>query len=87
MREAADSDRNTRSDRKRNQQESHGARGQGNPEFLVGEEIMSSLKDIDMVAYVRFASVYRQFRISTILSTKSKRFLTPKKANNIDFGV
>jgi len=28
----------------------------------IGEEIMSALKDIDMVAYVRFASVYRQFK-------------------------
>lgn len=29
---------------------------------LIGEEIMSGLKDIDEVAYVRFASVYRQFK-------------------------
>jgi transcriptional repressor NrdR len=28
----------------------------------VGEEIMSALKDLDKVAYVRFASVYRQFK-------------------------
>ncbi len=28
----------------------------------VGEEVMSSLKETDKVAYVRFASVYRQFR-------------------------
>lgn len=28
----------------------------------IGEEIMSALKDLDKVAYVRFASVYRQFR-------------------------
>ncbi|MCC6346405.1 MAG: transcriptional repressor NrdR [Nitrospirales bacterium] len=28
----------------------------------IGEEIMSSLKDLDKVAYVRFASVYRQFK-------------------------
>jgi transcriptional repressor NrdR len=28
----------------------------------VGEEIMSALKELDKVAYVRFASVYRQFR-------------------------
>ncbi|MBI4684115.1 MAG: transcriptional repressor NrdR [Nitrospirae bacterium] len=28
----------------------------------VGEEVMSALKDLDMVAYVRFASVYRQFK-------------------------
>jgi transcriptional repressor NrdR len=28
----------------------------------IGEEIMSELKDLDKVAYVRFASVYRQFK-------------------------
>ena len=28
----------------------------------VGEEVMVSLKELDKVAYVRFASVYRQFK-------------------------
>ena len=28
----------------------------------VGEQVMSSLRDLDKVAYVRFASVYRQFK-------------------------
>ncbi|MEW6115831.1 MAG: transcriptional regulator NrdR [Nitrospirota bacterium] len=28
----------------------------------VGEEIMAALKELDKVAYVRFASVYRQFK-------------------------
>jgi transcriptional repressor NrdR len=28
----------------------------------IGEEIMSELKSVDEVAYVRFASVYRQFK-------------------------
>ncbi len=28
----------------------------------IGEQIMSDLKDLDKVAYVRFASVYRQFK-------------------------
>jgi len=32
------------------------------PSAWVGEEVMSSLKETDKVAYVRFASVYRQFR-------------------------
>ena len=27
----------------------------------IGEMVMSRLKDVDEVAYVRFASVYRQF--------------------------
>ncbi|HUO78294.1 MAG TPA: transcriptional regulator NrdR [Thermodesulfovibrionales bacterium] len=32
------------------------------PSAWIGEEVMSSLKETDKVAYVRFASVYRQFR-------------------------
>jgi len=32
------------------------------PSSLIGEEVMSALKEIDKVAYVRFASVYRQFK-------------------------
>jgi len=32
------------------------------PVNIIGEEIMRRLKSLDEVAYVRFASVYRQFR-------------------------
>jgi len=32
------------------------------PSAWIGEEIMKGLKEIDEVAYVRFASVYRQFK-------------------------
>lgn len=32
------------------------------PSSWIGEEVMSSLRDMDKVAYVRFASVYRQFK-------------------------
>jgi len=32
------------------------------PSKLIGEMIMSKLKDLDSVAYVRFASVYREFK-------------------------
>jgi transcriptional repressor NrdR len=32
------------------------------PSAWIGEEIMSELKELDKVAYVRFASVYRQFK-------------------------
>ena len=31
------------------------------PTKLIGEMIMKQLHDVDKVAYVRFASVYRQF--------------------------
>lgn len=30
--------------------------------LTLGEEVMSALKDLDEVAYIRFASVYRQFQ-------------------------
>lgn len=32
------------------------------PSSIIGEQIMAGLKEIDEVAYVRFASVYRQFK-------------------------
>ena len=39
----------------------------------IGEIIMSVLKDIDEVAYVRFASVYRQFKdIDTFMAELTK---------------
>ena len=39
----------------------------------IGELVMSYLKDIDEVAYVRFASVYRQFKdINTFMSELNK---------------
>ena len=39
----------------------------------IGELVMEQLKDVDEVAYVRFASVYRQFRdINTFMEELSK---------------
>lgn len=32
------------------------------PSSIIGEQLMSGLREIDEVAYVRFASVYRQFK-------------------------
>ncbi|MBI5739536.1 MAG: transcriptional repressor NrdR [Nitrospirae bacterium] len=32
------------------------------PSALIGEQVMNGLREIDEVAYVRFASVYRQFK-------------------------
>jgi transcriptional repressor NrdR len=32
------------------------------PSTVIGEKVMNELKTLDGVAYVRFASVYRQFR-------------------------
>lgn len=39
----------------------------------IGEQVMNQMKDIDEVAYVRFASVYRQFKdIDTFMAELTK---------------
>jgi len=51
----------------------------------IGEMIMESLKDLDEVAYVRFASVYRQFKdINTFVEEVSKLLNKDKKRNMED---
>lgn len=43
------------------------------PSAQIGEMVMDRLKDVDEVAYVRFASVYRQFKdISTFMNELNK---------------
>ena len=43
------------------------------PSAKIGELVMDRLKDVDEVAYVRFASVYRQFKdIDTFMRELSK---------------
>ena len=43
------------------------------PTELVGEQVMDKLREVDEVAYVRFASVYRQFKdIHTFMAELSK---------------
>ncbi len=43
------------------------------PSTKIGEMVMDRLKDVDEVAYVRFASVYRQFKdISTFMAELNK---------------
>ena len=40
---------------------------------VIGEMVMDKLKDLDSVAYVRFASVYREFKdVNTFLSELKK---------------
>lgn len=45
------------------------------PASLIGEEVMKNLKDIDQVAYVRFASVYREFKDVTEFMDELKHLL------------
>jgi len=43
------------------------------PTVLVGEQVMEKLREVDEVAYVRFASVYRQFKdLETFMSELTK---------------
>ncbi|MBI5196953.1 MAG: transcriptional repressor NrdR [Nitrospirae bacterium] len=50
------------------------------PSSWVGEQIMLELKGIDEVAYVRFASVYRQFRDIKEFMEEIKGLVVDKKA-------
>ena len=52
------------------------------PTTVIGEMVMSRLKTLDEVAYVRFASVYRQFRdINTFMVELNKLLLDDEKAD------
>ena len=43
------------------------------PSALIGEIVMDKLKDLDAVAYVRFASVYREFKdVDTFMDVLKK---------------
>ena len=44
----------------------------------IGEKVMENLRDIDEVAYVRFASVYRQFTDATTFIKEVNKLLTDK---------
>ena len=43
------------------------------PSDVIGELVMNKLKDLEAVAYVRFASVYREFKdINTFMDELKK---------------
>ena len=43
------------------------------PSEVIGELLMNKLKNLDAVAYVRFASVYREFKdVNTFMSELKK---------------
>ena len=43
------------------------------PTSVIGELVMDKLKDLDEVAYVRFASVYREFKdVNTFMEELGK---------------
>lgn len=56
------------------------------PSSVIGELVMTALKELDEVAYVRFASVYRQFRdindfvkeLGMLLEERTECLFSPK---------
>ena len=48
------------------------------PSKVIGEMIMNRLKDLDSVAYVRFASVYREFKDVNTFMQEIKKILDAK---------
>lgn len=53
----------------------------------IGEMIMDSLKKIDEIAYVRFASVYRQFKDINTFLTEIERLMTREAGNTENAAV
>lgn len=50
------------------------------PSSIIGEMLMRKLKDLDQVAYVRFASVYREFKdVETFMDELKKILETDKR--------
>ena len=45
---------------------------------VIGEKVMELLRDVDQVAYVRFASVYRQFKDIDTFMTELTKLLSEK---------
>ena len=48
------------------------------PSSVIGELIMNKLKDLDPVAYVRFASVYREFKDVNTFMDELKKMIANK---------
>ena len=49
------------------------------PSSVIGEKVMQKLHELDEVAYVRFASVYREFKDVNDFFSELKTLLTEKK--------
>ncbi len=48
----------------------------------IGEMVMNGLKDIDEVAYIRFASVYRQFKDTSTFLQEIEKMIKDSKARD-----
>jgi transcriptional repressor NrdR len=54
------------------------------PSTAIGEKIMAKLHELDDVAYVRFASVYREFKDVNDFVAELKKLLSAQKAEKAD---
>lgn len=45
------------------------------PSSVIGEIVMDKLKEVDAVAYVRFASIYREFKDVNTFMDELKKIL------------
>lgn len=52
------------------------------PSSVIGEKVMGELQKLDGVAYVRFASVYREFRDVSEFLKELKTFLSTNKTSS-----
>lgn len=50
------------------------------PSHVIGELVMDKLKELDPVAYVRFASVYREFKDVNTFMDELKKLLNEKES-------
>lgn len=53
------------------------------PSSIIGEQVMEALKSLDEVAYVRFASVYRQFKDVASFMDELERLISEKQTKEI----
>ena len=53
------------------------------PASVIGEKIMHKLHELDPVAYVRFASVYREFKDVNDFVSELKNLLSAEKADKL----
>ena len=53
------------------------------PSTVIGDLVMQKLKKLDTIAYIRFASVYRQFADITVLKKEIDSLVSPEIDNEV----
>lgn len=53
------------------------------PSTLIGDMVMAKLKDLDYIAYIRFASVYREFTDIKALKEEVDNLVTTQKETRL----